>query len=324
MATTGIARAEWIHPRVALLELYWNPTSLVALYVVEGARRALIDTGTPEAASDALASAFERIGRRLADVDVVLNTHSHNDHSGGNRVVKEASPHATVMMHAADVPLLHPLHLFDLQARRTGALGPLDDAASADQATRRRAAATAAPGMRPDATFLDGDRVDLGNGVSLEALHLPGHSPGSTGFYWASEGILFTGDAIAGSASQERFPVIFDARAYRRSQERVQRLPVSLIGTGHRFPYRQPGGDTQNPVRQGTDARRYLADSLTTALDLEASAAEALHTLPGASRREQVAVALERLSVRLNCDVTHLAFAGNAAALWLRELSGAA
>jgi hypothetical protein len=75
-------------------------------------------------------------------------------------------------------------------------------------------------------------------------------------------------------------------------------------------------------VRRGDDARRFLADSLTTVLDLEASAAEALQAQPGADRRVQVQDALERLSRRLGVDVQPSINAQIAAALWLRELAG--
>src|SRR5438093_12411675 len=109
--TDWVERAEWIHPRVALLEVYWREADLVALYLVEGRRRLLVDTGTTDTPQKALRQALVRLGRRLEDIDVVVNTHAHIDHAWGNGAVQAASG-AEVLMHAADAPLLRPVHLF--------------------------------------------------------------------------------------------------------------------------------------------------------------------------------------------------------------------
>ena len=42
----------------------------------------------------------------------------------------------------------------------------------------------------------EGDRVDLGEGRSFSALHLPGHTSGSLGLVDEKEGILATGDVL--------------------------------------------------------------------------------------------------------------------------------
>jgi glyoxylase-like metal-dependent hydrolase (beta-lactamase superfamily II) len=129
---------------VALLEVYWRETDLVALYLVEGRRRLLVDTGTTDTPTTALGPALARLGRRLEEIDVVVNTHAHVDHAWGNAAVQAASG-AEVLMHAADVPLLQPLHLFDANARRQDALGPPTEADAAQRAERRRRAADAPP-----------------------------------------------------------------------------------------------------------------------------------------------------------------------------------
>ncbi len=51
------------------------------------------------------------------------------------------------------------------------------------------------PPVEPSGYLNDGDLVDLG-GIQLEALHTPGHTPGSMAFFDRSNGALFPSDAI--------------------------------------------------------------------------------------------------------------------------------
>jgi len=51
------------------------------------------------------------------------------------------------------------------------------------------------PNIAPDAELNDGDVFEVA-GVSLRALHTPGHSPGSTCLYLESELILISGDTL--------------------------------------------------------------------------------------------------------------------------------
>ena len=51
------------------------------------------------------------------------------------------------------------------------------------------------PTVAPDAELNDGDVFEVA-GISLRALHTPGHSPGSTCLYLESELTLFSGDTL--------------------------------------------------------------------------------------------------------------------------------
>ena len=52
----------------------------------------------------------------------------------------------------------------------------------------------------------DGQNISFGS-VSLRALHVPGHSPGSLAFYCEAEKVVFTGDALfAGSIGRTDIP----------------------------------------------------------------------------------------------------------------------
>lgn len=68
----------------------------------------------------------------------------------------------------------------------------------------------------PNHDLVDGTRIDVGD-VTLEALHTPGHSPGSTCLYVARLRALFSGDTLfaggpgATGRSYSDFPTIIES-----------------------------------------------------------------------------------------------------------------
>ncbi len=91
-------------------------------------------------------------------------------------------------------------------------------------------AVKAAPATR---LLWDGDIIDLGD-RRFEVIHTPGHSPGGIALWEVATGVLFSGDIvydgelIEGVTAQEQ-------DQYRRSMERLLRLPVRVVHGGH-FP----------------------------------------------------------------------------------------
>ena len=100
---------------------------------------------------------------------VLINTHGHVDHVGGNKDIKEKYD-IPLCMHEADAPMLNSI----LQSGLGLFLG----------------AKNSPP---PDRFLVDGDEVNIGD-VTLKTLYTPGHSPGSLSF--VHEGILFSGDTL--------------------------------------------------------------------------------------------------------------------------------
>ena len=104
------------------------------------------------------------------NVDAVVNSHSHEDHMAGNGMF----PAARVHIHEADL----------LGARDIDGLMEVYGLTG----TSRREFETVVIDQfhytpRPDAQgFSDGHVFDLGGGVRVEAVHLPGHTRGHSGF----------------------------------------------------------------------------------------------------------------------------------------------
>lgn len=49
--------------------------------------------------------------------------------------------------------------------------------------------------ITPDITLKDGEQFDLA-GISIQAIHTPGHTKGSTCYYFPEEKVLFSGDTL--------------------------------------------------------------------------------------------------------------------------------
>jgi glyoxylase-like metal-dependent hydrolase (beta-lactamase superfamily II) len=115
-----------------------------------------------------------------ARVDAVVNSHSHEDHIAGNGLFSDARVH----VHHEDLPGVASLDgLMDVYG--------LDGTPRAEFAEYVVTEFHFAP--RPDAQgFGDGHVFDLG-GVTVEAVHLPGHTRGHSGFR-ISEGVFFLSD----------------------------------------------------------------------------------------------------------------------------------
>jgi glyoxylase-like metal-dependent hydrolase (beta-lactamase superfamily II) len=183
-------------------------------YIVhDGTEAALIDPGSSNRAErDVVEHYLRENGLRVRQL---LLTHGHIDHIFGCAYFGEklgaTADHGGWQMHEADLDLI------------------------------RNAAVTAeAYGVRldqpPDPTHLlaDGDTVELG-ATSFEVIHLPGHSPGSVGFYSAEEGVLISGDVLfQGSIGRTDLWKGSMPQLIRSIRERVLTLPDDTrVLSGH-------------------------------------------------------------------------------------------
>ena len=90
------------------------------------------------------------------------------------------------------------------------------------------------PDRTPDVAIKDGDEYTIA-GVTLKALHTPGHSPGSTCFHVPQLDVLFSGDTLfsggpgATGRSYSSFETIIES-----IRERLLTLPEkTVVYTGH-------------------------------------------------------------------------------------------
>ncbi len=113
-------------------------------------------------------------------VAVIINTHGHFDHVGGNARLKQATG-APLLIHRLDAPMLEQL-----------------------SAAASRWGMTAENSPPPDRTIDEGDTIPFGN-LAFSVIHTPGHTPGGISLH--TDGSVFVGDTLfAGSIGRTDFP----------------------------------------------------------------------------------------------------------------------
>jgi glyoxylase-like metal-dependent hydrolase (beta-lactamase superfamily II) len=196
----------------------------VISYLIVGGKRALLfDTGMG-------ISDIKRVTLELTTLPIlVLNSHTHNDHVGGNWEFST-------------------VYGRDTEFTRNNALGSREDA-QAEIASDQICGALP-PGFDPQtyqtrawkiAAFThDGDKFDLG-GRTLEVLATPGHTPDSIALIDRANGLLFTGDTYY-PAPIWLFRPETDLAAYAASIRRLAVLEpdIKQVLGAHNIPVASP------------------------------------------------------------------------------------
>jgi len=180
-----------------------------AIYLLTfGGAAALIDAGCGRA-TDLLLANIEAAGVSPADIKLLLLTHCHFDHSGGAAELRRRLGCISVA-HVLDAPFIE-----------SG-----DDEVSA--ASWYNSRLTPCPiDRRLDAVR---QSLPLGSGC-VEALHIPGHSPGSVAYLIESDGqrILFGQDVHGPLAA----PLLSNTADYQASLRTLLALEADVLCEGH-------------------------------------------------------------------------------------------
>jgi glyoxylase-like metal-dependent hydrolase (beta-lactamase superfamily II) len=153
-----------------------------ASYVIKGKRVAIVETG-PRLTVKNLLAGLKEIGIKRREVNYVAVTHIHIDHAGGAGTLLPYLPNARLLVHEIGI-----CHLVDPEKLWTSSLQALGDIAKIYgefQPVPERRVHIAKEGMI----------VDLGEGVDLKVLEMPGHASHELSFFEKNSQGVFPGDA---------------------------------------------------------------------------------------------------------------------------------
>ena len=172
-------------------------------YLVYGETITLIDTGV----AGCEAHIFESIrsaGRRPSEIALIILTHSHPDHIGAARAIRQATG-CSIAAHHAERAWIEDV---ELQNRERPVPG---------------FATLVGGSVQLDHELEDGDSIepDETRAGEMQVFHTSGHSSGSISLLMHGEGALFSGDAIPVTGD---LPVYDDALASVKSVQRLRGL----------------------------------------------------------------------------------------------------
>ncbi|MCP4621965.1 MAG: MBL fold metallo-hydrolase [bacterium] len=174
-------------------------------YFIDGPSRVLIDPGH-RALFEHVQRGLEDLNLSIQDIDVVICTHAHPDHLEAVPIFK-------------DTPALFTMHETEWQWAAN--IGKHMSASFGIDIND----------LRPD-FFLTEGNLSL-NGLDLDIIHTPGHSPGSVSLYWPQQKALFTGDLIFKEGVGRTDLPGGDGSQLKESIKGLNNLDVEWLLSGH-------------------------------------------------------------------------------------------
>lgn len=221
-------------------------------YLLRDERSLLVDTGVAATPADVILPFLRGVGLDPASLDVVLVSHADVDHFGGNEAMRAAAPEAVFCAHVADAPWIQDREL--ILSERYGWYDAYGIGYDAETSAWLRDAMGADVPL--DLELSGGERIRLGPRLTVEVLHLPGHSPGHLGLWEPESRTAIVQDAVMASGLLDTEgqvihpPPIVDVAGYERSVRLLQGLRPARLLTAH------------YDVIEGADVERFLGESL--------------------------------------------------------------
>lgn len=251
----GIHRLATDYPHVCGLPLW--------LHVIDaGSELVLLDAGiasTPEAAT---APELASLGLGLADLTLVVNSHAHPDHMGGNAVLKK---HSGARLAA---PATEAGWLEDNERLLTELWGSDPAALDLSEAERGELLEMLDDRVRIDVLLRDGDHLPADR--RLRVITTSGHSPGHIAVLDEPSRTLFSFDDVQGRGQPYLHgatwlaPLYTDVTRYVTGLDRLLELDFGTLVPSHGDPLDADAG------------RKRIAESLEWVSDVDALTAKLL------------------------------------------------
>ena len=170
-----------INDRVHQLRVQFNITPeitrYVYVYIITGKKGCyLVDAGV-KGCDKKIEEYIHKIGKNRENINAVLLTHSHPDHIGALKTIKEMYS-CCVYASRGERDWIEDIDLQYEKRPIPGFYSLVDGSVTVDR------------------ILSDGDLLCLEPGITIQVIGAPGHSRESLCFYYREQKILFTGDSI--------------------------------------------------------------------------------------------------------------------------------
>lgn len=196
----------------------------------------LVDTGYSAHAQQTLALLMDKLqGRNL---DVIINTHLHSDHCGGNALLQKNFPFVQTRIPPGQADLVR-----NWNSQALGYIGTGQDC----------------PVFSITDTLLPGDVFQIG-AQTWQTYSAPGHDPHSLILFSPTCGICITADALWENGFGVVFPEIEDSHGFSEvgaTLDLIESLQPSTIFPGHGAPFQ----DVQSALKRARARLKRFMDS---------------------------------------------------------------
>ena len=159
----------------------------------------IVDTGTGDNIRY-IKDSMKKASISVDDLSLIVNTHNHYDHIGGNRCFD-----LEVAMHREDAKAIEEGN---------------------DEATVASMFGRSMKGMKVDRKLEEGDKIH-----DFNVLHTPGHTKGGICLY--NDEILISGDTVFAGGGCGRMDIGGDINDMKESLKRLSQLDVEYLLPGH-------------------------------------------------------------------------------------------
>jgi glyoxylase-like metal-dependent hydrolase (beta-lactamase superfamily II) len=242
-----------VAPGIYRIESILGPRPF-AQYLLREERSLLVDTGIATTPDEVILPSFQVLGLDPADLNYVLISHADVDHFGGNATVRAAAPRAIFCAHLADCDWIGDRER--ILRERYGWYAAHGPDADYDTDTKDWLRNALGPDVPVDLHLVGGEVFRLGPRLSVEVLHLPGHSLGHIGLWDPSSRSAIITDATLGAGLLNNEgevihpPPYILLEEYEATVRRLQRLAPERLLTAH------------YAVMEGAEVNRFLDESL--------------------------------------------------------------
>jgi glyoxylase-like metal-dependent hydrolase (beta-lactamase superfamily II) len=209
-------------------------------YIIqEGGRLTLVDAGFP-AHYSVFRKGIESMGRGLKDVEAIILTHSHADHTGFAEHLRKET-RVPIFVHREDLAAIGKVLQLPWWGLLSNAWRPY---IATMLLTATINGVFSMPHITEARTLTDGDVLDVPGRPHV--LHVPGHTPGEVAFYLPDRGVLLSGDTLVTrnlmtgklSGPQVTHPLLNDDyKAARHSLDRFREIGKVKMLPGHGNPW---------------------------------------------------------------------------------------
>ena len=189
-------------------------------FVLNCKNKVLIDTGYLKYTKTTL-QLINETGLNPAETELIISTHSHSDHIGGNNTIQKLSG-CDIAMHYIDK------HHIDTKN---------------DWFTWWRYYDQEAEYFRVTQSLTEGERIKLNGELELEVIHAPGHASGQISLYCPRHKFLISSDAIWEGDFGVLTPRIEGSISpflQWETLEKLESLDIQVIYPGHGSPIYEP------------------------------------------------------------------------------------